>query len=77
MACVDTEHSWPGNTLVVETNGRHVPARIAHTPFFDPENARLRAEPPDERHPVHPPPAAQRTNARANVPVGHSSDGST
>nr|MDP9476898.1 aminomethyl transferase family protein [Actinomycetota bacterium] len=80
MAYVDTNHSWPGNTLIVETNGRPVPARIAHTPFFDPENARLRAEPPDDRRPTPraaapASAAAQRTNARTEVPVGHSADG--
>ena len=77
MAYVDTEHSWPGNTLIVETNGRRIPARIVHTPFFDPENARLRAEPPDARNTAHPMPAVQRTPARTDVPVGQSADGST
>lgn len=75
MAYVDTDHSWPGNTLIVETGGRPVPARIAHTPFFDPENARLRAEPPHDRRPTRAAPAAQRTNARTDVPVGQSADG--
>ena len=75
MAYVDTNHSWPGNTLLVETGGRLVPARIAHTPFFDPENARLRAEPPDDRHPAQPSPAPQRTKARTSVPAGQSTDG--
>ena len=77
MAYVDTGHSWPGNTLIVETGGRPVPPRVAQTPYFDPENARLRSEPPDDRHPAHPPPAVRRTNARAGVPVGQSADGST
>ncbi len=76
MAYVDTDHSWPGNTLIVETGGRPVPARIAHTPFFDPENARLRAEPPDERRSAHQAPTEPMADARRNAPVGHSSNGS-
>jgi aminomethyltransferase len=44
MAYVETAHSWPGNNLVVEINGRPIPAKVASTPFFDPENARIRAE---------------------------------
>jgi aminomethyltransferase len=44
MVYVETAHSWPGNNLVVEINGRPIPAKVASTPFFDPENARIRAE---------------------------------
>src|SRR5215208_6243335 len=33
MAYVDTANSWPGNNLIVEFDGRPVPARIAQTPF--------------------------------------------
>ncbi|QIN78775.1 aminomethyl transferase family protein [Rubrobacter marinus] len=74
MAYVETAHSWPGNSLIVETAGRFVPARIAHTPFFDPENARVRAEPPEERRPEAP---ARRDGARPNVPARHSPNGNT
>ncbi len=48
MAYVDTSHSWPGANLIVEINGRPIPARVAQTPFFDPEMARLRAKPQDD-----------------------------
>ncbi len=76
MAYVDAAHSWPGNTLVVRSGGRIVPARVAHTPFFDPENARLRAEPPDERRSAHQAPTEPMADARRNAPVGQSSNGS-
>ena len=74
MAYVEAAHSWPGNSLIVETGGRLVPASIAQTPFFDPENARLRAEPPDERRLE---PAAERDSTRASVPVQNSPNGNT
>lgn len=48
MAYVDTSHSWPGANLIVEINGRPVPARVTSTPFFDPEMARIRAKPQDD-----------------------------
>lgn len=48
LAYVDVAHSWPGNNLVVEINGRPVPARVANTPFFDPEMARARAAPEED-----------------------------
>src|ERR671939_1988303 len=35
MAYVETAHSWPGNNLIVEINGRPIPTRVAQTPFFD------------------------------------------
>jgi aminomethyltransferase len=76
MAYVDTAHSWPGNNLIVEINGRPVPAKVAPTPFFDPENARLRSEPQeDERrsepasHPV------TSADSRANIPARQFPDG--
>jgi aminomethyltransferase len=78
MAYVDTAHSWPGNNLIVEINGRPIPAKVAPTPFFDPENARLRSEPrEDERRQE---PAARpvtSTNSRSSVPARQSSDGGT
>ena len=60
MAYVDTAHSWPGNNLVVEIGGRPIPAKVAQTPFFDPENARVRAETPRGR-------AALRAGPRAGA----------
>jgi aminomethyltransferase len=73
LAYVETAHSWPGNNLVVEINGRPIPAKVASTPFFDPENARVRAEywegeerPEPDRHPATRVPAGARTNASRN-----------
>ncbi len=43
MAYVKTTHSWPGNKLLVQINGRPVLATVTLTPFFDPQGARLRA----------------------------------
>ena len=64
MAYLDTAHSWPGNNLVVEINGRPIPARVSPTPFFDPENARTRSEPgEDERRGGA---LAAATNSRTN-----------
>jgi aminomethyltransferase len=44
LAYVKTSHSWPGCRLLVEINGRPVPATVTPTPFFDPQGARLRAK---------------------------------
>lgn len=48
LAYVEVAHSWPGNNLVVDINGRPIPARVAQTPFFDPEMARARATPAED-----------------------------
>lgn len=48
LAYVDTAHSWPGNNLLVEINGRPAAAKVTPTPFFDPEAARVRAKPGDD-----------------------------
>src|SRR5215217_1415869 len=78
MAYVDTAHSWPGNNLIVEFGGRPVPARVAETPFFDPENARVRAKPTeDEQLSELVPEPARLTNARPRTPVRQSPDGYT
>lgn len=78
MAYVDTAHSWPGNNLIVEINGRPIPARVASTPFFDPENARLRSEPrEDERRSEPAARSVASANSRSNVPARQSSDGGT
>jgi aminomethyltransferase len=59
----------------VEINGRPIPARVTPTPFFDPENARVRAEPhEDDRRSeaaLQPEPSV---DARTNVPASHSPD---
>ena len=74
MAYLDTAHSWPGNKLIVESDGRAVPARVAQTPFFDPENARVRARPhEDDRFSELVPEPARLTNAR--VPARQSPNG--
>jgi aminomethyltransferase len=73
MAYVDTAHSWPGNNLIVEINGRPIPAKVAPTPFFDPENARVRSEPQEDERRLEPAPQpVPSVDARANVPARHS-----
>jgi aminomethyltransferase len=74
MAYVDAAHSWPGNNLVVDINGRPIPAKVSPTPFFDPENARIRSEPgEDERRSQA---ATASTNSRSNhAPARQSSGG--
>jgi glycine cleavage system T protein (aminomethyltransferase) len=73
MAYVDTAHSWPANNLIVEINGRPIPARVAPTPFFDPENARVRSEPQDDERRLEPAPRpVPSVDAQANVPARHS-----
>jgi aminomethyltransferase len=76
MAYVDTAHSWPGNSLIVEINGRPVPAKVAPTPFFDPENARLRSEPQEDERRTEP--ASQpvtSADSRTNIPARQFPDG--
>jgi aminomethyltransferase len=78
MAYVDTAHSWPGNNLIVEINGRPIPAKVASTPFFDPENARLRSEPQeDERRSEPAARSVASANSRSNVTARQSPDGGT
>ena len=74
MAYVDTAHSWPGNNLIVEINGRPIPAKVSPTPFFDPENARIRSEPAEDDRRSEPRPVAT-ANSRSNVPARQSVDG--
>jgi len=77
LAYVDTAHSWPGNNLIAEINGRPVPAKVSPTPFFDPENARIRSEPADDERSSQP--AANRpastANSRPSVTARQSVDG--
>ena len=78
MAYLDTAHSWPGNNLIVAFGGRPVPARVAQTPFFDPENARVRARPnEDDQLSELVPEPARLTNARPRTPVRQSPNGNT
>lgn len=74
MAYVDTAHSWPGNNLIVEINGRPIPAKLSPTPFFDPESARIRSEPAEDERVSGPRPAST-ANSRSNAPAGQSSNG--
>ena len=69
MAYVDTAHSWPGANLIVEINGRPISARVAQTPFFDPEMARIRAKPQDDDRRQEPAPEPM---AYANASVNGS-----
>jgi aminomethyltransferase len=73
MASVDTAHSWPGNNLIVEINGRPIPATVAQTPFFDPENARIRSKPSDDEGSE--PGSASNNNSRSNAAVKQSANG--
>lgn len=68
LAYVDVAHSWPGNNLVVEINGRPIPARVAGTPFFDAEMARVRATPEEDSHRAEhtPEPVGVSGNHRTN-----------
>jgi aminomethyltransferase len=73
MAYVDTAHSWPGNNVIVEINGRPIPAKVAPTPFFDPESARVRSEPQEDERRLEPAPRpVPSVDAQANVPARHS-----
>ena len=77
MAYVDTAHSWPGNNLIVEIGGRPVPARVAQTPFFDPENARIGPSLRGRAALRTGPRPARLTNSRQNVPARQSPNGGT
>ena len=74
LAYVDTAHAWPGGNLLVEVNGRPVPARVSPTPFFDPEMARARSRPQDDQS-RRPQPSAATSNSRARVAAMHSGNG--
>ncbi len=73
LAFVDTAHSWPGNNLIVEINGRPIPATVAQTPFFDPESARIRSKPSDDEG-SEPSPKA-KNNSRSKSAVKQSANG--
>jgi aminomethyltransferase len=76
LAYVETAHAWPGSNLLVEVNGRTVPAKVATTPFFDPEMARIRSKPQDDQSRQPQPSAETRlrpqtaTTPRMGVAVG-------
>jgi hypothetical protein len=64
--------------VIVEFGGRPFPARVSQTPFFDPENARVRARPhEDDQLSELVPEPARLTNARPRTPVRQSPDGYT
>lgn len=44
LAYVRSAHAWPGSRVLVEVQGKPVPAVVTPTPFFDPQGARLRAK---------------------------------
>ena len=73
LAYVDTAHAWPGGNLIVEVNGRSVPAKVAQTPFFDPEMARARSRPQDDQ--LRKPQPSPAANSQASVPAGHTGNG--
>ncbi|MDQ3589011.1 MAG: aminomethyltransferase family protein [Actinomycetota bacterium] len=75
MAYVETARAWPGSNLLVEINGRPVPARVAQTPFFDPENARIRSRPQDDEQRQPQPSAVPTVNSWANVPTRRLANG--
>jgi aminomethyltransferase len=75
MAYVETTRAWPDSNLLVEINGRPVPARVTQTPFFDPENARIRSRPQDDELRQPQPSAVPTVNSWANVPAKHLADG--
>jgi aminomethyltransferase len=77
LAYVDTAHAWPGGNLIVEVNGRPVPAKVAQTPFFDPEMARARSRPQDDQTRRPQPSQASMPNSRARVAAMHSGNGRT
>ena len=76
MAYVETAHSWPGNNLIVEVNGRPIRAKVAQTPYFDPENARIRSEPAEDGRRSEPAPRlVATTNSGSNVPARQYTNG--
>jgi aminomethyltransferase len=46
LGFLGVSHTYPGAQLLVEVNGRPTLARVADTPFFDPQGIRLRARGP-------------------------------
>jgi aminomethyltransferase len=77
LAYVDTAHAWPGGNLIVEINGRPITAKVAQTPFFDPEMARARSRPQDDQLRQPQPSAVPTANSWASVPAGHTGNGRT
>ncbi len=75
LAYVDTAHAWPSGNLLVEINGRPVPARVAQTPFFDPEMARARSRPQDDELSRPQPSALPPVNSQTSTLAGYSGNG--
>ena len=79
MAYLDTAHAWPGSNLIVEVNGRPIPARVSPTPFLDPENARVRSRPQDDElrsEPAPSPVPSAGATAGTRISAGASGDSS-
>jgi len=70
LAYVETAHAWPGSNLLVRVNGRPVPAKVATTPFFDPEMARIRSRPQDDQSRQPQPSPATAITPRMGVAAG-------
>jgi aminomethyltransferase len=77
LAYVETAHAWPGGNMLVEVNGRPIPAKVVQTPFFDPEMARIRSRPQEDQLREPQPSPVPTINSRVAVPVGNSGDGSS
>ncbi|CAN5895293.1 aminomethyltransferase family protein [soil metagenome] len=75
LAFVDVAHAWPGANLLVEVNGHPVPAKVAQTPFFDPEMARARSKPQDDQQRQPLPSSATSLTRGLGVPAVHSGNG--
>jgi aminomethyltransferase len=68
MAYVDVRYAWPGCNLLVDINGRLTSAKVAATPFFDPQGARIRAKPQDDGLQAQPKPAPPAPKPPADAP---------
>ena len=75
LAFVDVAHAWPGANLLVEVNGHPVPAKVAQTPFFDPEMARARSKPQDDQQRQPQPSSATSLTSRLGFPAINSGNG--
>ena len=76
MAFVDTAHAWPGGNLLVNINGRPVPAKVVQTPFFDPEMARARSKPQEDQQRSKPSPSPMPVlDSQASLAAAHSGNG--
>ena len=77
LAYVGTAHAWPGGGLIVQVNGRPIPAKVVQTPFFDPEMARARSRPQDDQARRPQPSKASTLDSRTSIAAAHSGNGRT